>query len=58
MSVEKERVSVTLTEPYLDFLNRLVQRGIHINRGAAIREALRVLAKRHEMSLTNEEASG
>ena len=41
--VEKIRVSVTMTKPYLDALDRLVEEGVYLARGDAILEALRVL---------------
>jgi len=41
--VEKIRVSVTMTQPYLDALDRLVEEGVYLARGDAILEALRVL---------------
>ena len=41
--VEKIRVSVTMTKPYLDALDRLVEEGIYLGRGDAILEALRSL---------------
>ncbi len=47
MSVYKERVSVTLGKHYLDFLARLVEEGIYMDRGSAIRAALRLLFRFH-----------
>lgn len=41
--VEKIRVSVTMTKPYLDALDNLVEKGIYLGRGDAILEALRSL---------------
>ena len=38
---EKLRVSVTMTEVHFEGLNRLVEKGIHLDRGAAILEAIR-----------------
>ena len=38
--VEKERVTVTLTTPYLDGMDRLARTGIHIERQSVIRAAL------------------
>jgi Arc/MetJ-type ribon-helix-helix transcriptional regulator len=37
----KTRVSVTLTKPYLDALDRLVEEGIYMSKGTIILEALR-----------------
>ena len=39
--VEKIRVSVTMTKPYLDGLDYLVEEGIYLGRGDAILEAIR-----------------
>jgi len=39
---EKTRVSVTMTKPYLDALDRLVEEGIYLGKGEAILEALRI----------------
>jgi Arc/MetJ-type ribon-helix-helix transcriptional regulator len=41
----KTRVSVTLTKPYLDALDRLVEEGIYLGRGEIILEALRKLLR-------------
>ncbi|GAI44460.1 unnamed protein product [marine sediment metagenome] len=41
----KTRISVTITKPYLDALDRLVADGIYLSRGEAILEALRDLLK-------------
>ena len=41
----KIRVSVTLTKPYLDALDRLVDEGIYLSKGEAILEALRRLLR-------------
>jgi len=37
------RVSVTMTTPYVEALDRLVEDGIYLSRGEAILESLRVL---------------
>ena len=42
----KTRVSVTLTRPYLDAMNRLVEEGVYMSKGAIIVEALRDLLRR------------
>jgi len=41
----KTRVSVTMTKPYLDGLDYLVEEGIYLGRGDAILEALRVFLR-------------
>ncbi len=47
MSVEKKRVNVILTKHYLDALTHLVKEGVYIDRGSAIRAALRLLFTFH-----------
>lgn len=37
----KTRISVTLTTPYLEALDRLVEAGIYLGRGEVVLEALR-----------------
>jgi len=41
----KTRVSVTMTEPYVEALDRLVEEGIYFTRGEAVLEALRMFLK-------------
>jgi len=43
----KKRISVTLTNVYIDGLNYLVKEGLYLNRGEIILEALRDLMRRH-----------
>ena len=38
---EKTRVSITMTEAYTDALDVLVGKGLYLNRGEAVLEALR-----------------
>jgi len=40
---DKSRVSVTMTEAYVDALDHLVEKGLYLNRGEAVLEALRHL---------------
>ena len=47
--VEKIRVSVTMTNPYLEALDRLVQGGGYVSRGEVINDALRRLFRSYEM---------
>jgi len=42
MSVEKTRVSLTLTTPFLDGIDRLVMDGRYLERQEVIRAALRL----------------
>ena len=44
---EKRRFSVTLTEPYIAALNRLVDEGLYMDHQDAIRDALRRLFEYH-----------
>jgi len=37
----KRRISVTLTEPYLDALSLLIEEGLYLGKGEIIMEALR-----------------
>ena len=39
---EKTRVSVTMTPPYIEALDTLIDGGFYLNRGEAILEALRL----------------
>ena len=38
---EKIRLSVTMTQPYVEALDSLVEKGLYLGRGEAILEALR-----------------
>jgi len=39
--VVKSRISVTMTETYISALDYLVEKGLYLNRGEAVLEALR-----------------
>ena len=39
--VAKKRISVTLTEPYLEALDRLVEEGVYVDQGEVVKDALR-----------------
>ena len=43
----KKRVCATLTKPYLDALDRLVQEGVYINRRELVKDALRRLFRHY-----------
>lgn len=58
MSVEKTRVSLVLTKPYVDRLERLVENGLYMERQEVIRHALRLHFVYHGIPLTLEEAEG
>jgi len=54
---DKRRFSVTLTGPYIEALNRLVEEGFYLDHQDAIRDALRRLFRFHGMEpLYNEPA--
>ena len=43
----RTRIGVTITKPYLDALNHLVENGIYRSKGEVVLEALRILLGRH-----------
>lgn len=45
----KTRVSVTLTKPYIDALDRLVTEGIYLRRGEVVLEGLRLILRRYRL---------
>jgi len=47
--VAKKRISVTLTEPYLESLDQLVEGGVYVTQGEAVKDALRRLFRHYEM---------
>ena len=51
----KTRISVTMTQPYVDALDRLVEEGVYLRRGEAILEALRILFRQLGIELPIEE---
>jgi len=48
-NAEKRRFSVTLTKPYAEALDRLVEEGLYLDHQDAIRDALRRLFQYHGM---------
>ena len=42
-SKDKTRISVTVTPAFVEGLNKLVEKGLYLNRGEIILEALRIL---------------
>lgn len=56
MSAEKERIFLTLTRPYLDALDHLVEEGIYMEKQTAMRAALRLLFRSHGIPPFNLEA--
>jgi len=47
MSPEKERVNTTFTKDQTDGLDRLVRDGVYLDRGSAVRDAVRLLLGTH-----------
>lgn len=47
MNPNKKRFSVTLTEPYIDALNKLIEKGLYMDHQGGIRHALRQLFRFH-----------
>lgn len=47
--VVKKRISLTLTEPYLEALDRLVEEGVYVDRREVIKDALRRLFRHYGM---------
>jgi len=45
--VKKTRVNVTLTKPYLDALDHLVEKGIYLSKGEVVLEGLRLIFRHH-----------
>jgi len=46
----KKRVSVTLTNSYLEALDQLVEEGIYLEHQVAIRDAMRLLFRHHNIA--------
>jgi len=46
---DKRRFSVTLTEPYMEALDRIVKDGLYIDHQAALRDSLRHLLMIHNV---------
>lgn len=44
---DKTRISVTVTQAYVEGLNKLVEDGVYLSRGEIILEALRLLFRRY-----------
>lgn len=56
--MKKTRISVTLTQDYVEKLDKLVEEGLYLARGEIIREALRDIFRGHELLQSTKEASG
>jgi Arc/MetJ-type ribon-helix-helix transcriptional regulator len=46
-SDKKTRISLTLTKPYLDALNHIVEEGVYLSQGEAVREGLRLIFRHY-----------
>jgi len=51
MPSKKLRVSVTITEQYLEAVQGLVERGVYLNQGEAIRSGFRLLFMEHMLDI-------
>ena len=47
----KKRVCVTLTKPYLEALDRLVQEGVYVDRAEIIKDGLRRLFRHYRFEV-------
>lgn len=47
IEVSRTRVSVTLTQPYIDGLDQLIERGLYLDRGTAITQAIKNFFEEH-----------
>ena len=45
--VDCSKLDVTMTQDYIDALDRLVEEGLYLDRGEIIRDALRNLLRQH-----------
>lgn len=50
----KKKVSVILTEPYLEAIEKLLSKGVYFNRTELFRDALRRLFRHHGVGLEND----
>lgn len=53
---EKMRLSVTMTKPYVEALDLLVEKGLYLSRGEAILEAVRDLLNEYGVEPFNKNA--
>ena len=52
----KTRVSVTMTMPYVETLDSMVEEGVYLSRGEAVLEGLRILFKQRGIDPFSEKA--
>lgn len=48
---EKTRISVTMTGPYVEALDRLVEEDLYVKQGDAVLEGLRIIFRRRGLNL-------
>ncbi len=52
---KKTRISITMTQPYLDAMQVLIDEGIYLTKGEFVLEALRDRLKDYDLALFNME---
>ncbi len=58
MPIKKLRLSVIMSDQYVKILEDLVERGIYLNRGEAIRAGISLLFKSHNLEFVEKESEG
>jgi len=48
---QRERITIRLTQRYMELLNQLIEKGVYNSRNEAIRDALRLLYERHGLTV-------
>ncbi len=56
--MKKLRLSVTMSDQYVKILEDLVERGLYLNRGEAIRAGISLLFKSHNLEFVEKESEG
>ena len=56
--MKKLRLSVTMSDQYVKILEDLVERGLYLNRGEAIRAGISLLFKSHNLEFVEKEFEG
>ena len=52
---QRERITIRLTQRYMELLNELIERGAYNSRNEAIRDALRLLFEHHGLRVLKEQ---
>lgn len=55
-NIAKKQIRVTLTRPYLEAMDSLIEHGIYVDRGETIKDALRRLFRHYEIEPFAEKA--